>query len=85
MKELRGVLTAMATPFREDGAVDNDGATGVRRLRIDLDAHGDAPGLVVDYEMREQGVERNELLADKQYVQVRRKGMAQAIQCGRNS
>ena len=28
MKEIRGVLTAMATPFAEDGAVDLDGARG---------------------------------------------------------
>jgi 4-hydroxy-tetrahydrodipicolinate synthase len=43
MKELRGVLTAMATPFREDGAVDNDGA---RRLAAHLLEHG-SHGLVL--------------------------------------
>jgi 4-hydroxy-tetrahydrodipicolinate synthase len=43
MKELRGILTAMATPFREDGAVDNDGA---RRLAAHLLEHG-SHGLVL--------------------------------------
>jgi 4-hydroxy-tetrahydrodipicolinate synthase len=43
MKELRGVLTAMATPFREDGSVDNDGA---RRLAAHLLEHG-SHGLVL--------------------------------------
>ena len=43
MTELRGVLTAMATPFREDGAVDNDGA---RRLAAHLLEHG-SHGLVI--------------------------------------
>ncbi|MBS1676918.1 MAG: 4-hydroxy-tetrahydrodipicolinate synthase [Actinobacteria bacterium] len=43
MKELRGVLTAMATPFDESGAVDNDGA---RRLAAHLLEHG-SHGLVV--------------------------------------
>jgi 4-hydroxy-tetrahydrodipicolinate synthase len=43
MTKLRGVLTAMATPFREDGAVDNDGA---RRLAAHLLEHG-SHGLVL--------------------------------------
>src|ERR1700753_1113915 len=43
MKELRGVLTAMATPFDETGAVDNDGA---RRLAAHLLEHG-SHGLVL--------------------------------------
>ena len=43
MKELRGVLTAMATPFGESGAVDNEGA---RRLAAHLLEHG-SHGLVV--------------------------------------
>jgi 4-hydroxy-tetrahydrodipicolinate synthase len=43
MKELRGVLTAIATPFAESGAVDND--TG-RRLAAHLVEHG-SHGLVV--------------------------------------
>jgi 4-hydroxy-tetrahydrodipicolinate synthase len=43
MKELRGVLTAMATPFHEDGTVDNDGA---RRLAAHLLEHG-SHGLVL--------------------------------------
>ena len=30
MKELRGIFTAMATPFDESGAVDNDAATKAR-------------------------------------------------------
>jgi 4-hydroxy-tetrahydrodipicolinate synthase len=43
MKELRGVLTAMATPFAESGAVDHDGG---RRLAAHLLEHG-SHGLVV--------------------------------------
>jgi 4-hydroxy-tetrahydrodipicolinate synthase len=43
MKELRGVLTAMATPFDESGAVDSDGA---RRLAAHLLEHG-SHGLVL--------------------------------------
>jgi 4-hydroxy-tetrahydrodipicolinate synthase len=43
MKELRGVLTAMATPFDEAGAVDNDAA---RRLAAHLIEHG-SHGLVI--------------------------------------
>jgi 4-hydroxy-tetrahydrodipicolinate synthase len=43
MKELRGVLTAMATPFDEGGAVDNDAA---RRLAAHLLEHG-SHGLVL--------------------------------------
>jgi 4-hydroxy-tetrahydrodipicolinate synthase len=43
MKELRGVLTAMATPFDESGAVDSEGA---RRLAAYLLEHG-SHGLVL--------------------------------------
>jgi 4-hydroxy-tetrahydrodipicolinate synthase len=43
MKELRGVLTAMATPFDESGAVDSEGA---RRLAAHLLEHG-SHGLVL--------------------------------------
>lgn len=43
MKEIRGVLTAMCTPFDEDGRVDLDGA---RRLAAYLIEHG-SHGLVV--------------------------------------
>jgi 4-hydroxy-tetrahydrodipicolinate synthase len=43
MKELRGILTAMATPFDETGAVDSDGA---RRLASHLLEHG-SNGLVL--------------------------------------
>jgi 4-hydroxy-tetrahydrodipicolinate synthase len=43
MKELRGVLTALATPFAESGTVDNDGG---RRLAAHLLEHG-SHGLVV--------------------------------------
>ncbi|MGD9737463.1 MAG: 4-hydroxy-tetrahydrodipicolinate synthase [Solirubrobacterales bacterium] len=43
MKEIRGVLTAMCTPFDEDGRVDLDGA---RRLAAHLLEHG-SHGLVV--------------------------------------
>lgn len=43
MKEIRGVLTAMATPFDERGEVDADGA---RRLAAHLLEHG-SHGLVV--------------------------------------
>jgi 4-hydroxy-tetrahydrodipicolinate synthase len=43
MKEIRGVITAMATPFADDGRVDADGA---RRLAAHLLEHG-SHGLVV--------------------------------------
>jgi 4-hydroxy-tetrahydrodipicolinate synthase len=43
MKKLRGVLTAMATPFAESGAVDSDAA---RRLAAYLLEHG-SHGLVL--------------------------------------
>jgi 4-hydroxy-tetrahydrodipicolinate synthase len=43
MKEISGVITAMATPFDEDGAVDLD---GVRRLAAHLLQHG-SHGLVI--------------------------------------
>jgi 4-hydroxy-tetrahydrodipicolinate synthase len=43
MKEIKGVLTAMATPFAESGAVDHDAA---RRLAAHLLEHG-SHGLVI--------------------------------------
>ncbi|MGN6255731.1 MAG: 4-hydroxy-tetrahydrodipicolinate synthase [Solirubrobacterales bacterium] len=43
MKEIKGVLTAMATPFAESGAVDRDAA---RRLAVHLLEHG-SHGLVI--------------------------------------
>ena len=43
MKEIRGVLTAMATPFKEDGAIDE---TAALRLATYLLEHG-SHGLVV--------------------------------------
>lgn len=43
MKEIKGVLTAMATPFDESGAVDHDAA---RRLAAHLLEHG-SHGLVI--------------------------------------
>jgi 4-hydroxy-tetrahydrodipicolinate synthase len=43
MKEIRGILTAMATPFEESGAVDTDAA---RRLAAHLLEHG-SHGLVI--------------------------------------
>jgi 4-hydroxy-tetrahydrodipicolinate synthase len=43
MKQIQGVLTAMATPFTEAGAVDNDGG---RRLAAHLLEHG-SNGLVI--------------------------------------
>lgn len=43
MKEIAGVLTAMATPFEESGAVDHDAA---RRLAAHLLEHG-SHGLVI--------------------------------------
>jgi 4-hydroxy-tetrahydrodipicolinate synthase len=43
MKQLRGVITAMCTPFDEDGRVDLDGA---RRLAVHLLEHG-SHGLVI--------------------------------------
>jgi 4-hydroxy-tetrahydrodipicolinate synthase len=43
MKEIKGLLTAMATPFAESGAVDHDAA---RRLAAHLMEHG-SHGLVI--------------------------------------
>jgi 4-hydroxy-tetrahydrodipicolinate synthase len=43
MKEIKGVITAMATPFAESGAVDHDAA---RRLAVHLLEHG-SHGLVI--------------------------------------
>jgi 4-hydroxy-tetrahydrodipicolinate synthase len=43
MKEIRGAITAMCTPFRDDGRVDLDGA---RRLAAHLLEHG-SHGLVI--------------------------------------
>jgi 4-hydroxy-tetrahydrodipicolinate synthase len=43
MKDIRGVITAMATPFAEDGTVDLDGG---RRLAAHLLEHG-SHGLVI--------------------------------------
>jgi len=43
MKEIKGLLTAMATPFDESGAVDHDAA---RRLAVYLLEHG-SHGLVI--------------------------------------
>jgi 4-hydroxy-tetrahydrodipicolinate synthase len=43
MKEIRGIITAMATPFAESGAVDTDAA---RRLATHLLEHG-SHGLVI--------------------------------------
>jgi 4-hydroxy-tetrahydrodipicolinate synthase len=43
MKEIRGIITAMATPFDESGAVDSDAA---RRLATHLLEHG-SHGLVI--------------------------------------
>lgn len=43
MKQIEGAITAMATPFREDGTVDLDGA---RRLASHLIEHG-SHGLVI--------------------------------------
>jgi 4-hydroxy-tetrahydrodipicolinate synthase len=43
MNEIKGIITAMATPFAEDGTVDRDGA---RRLAAYLLEHG-SHGLVV--------------------------------------
>jgi 4-hydroxy-tetrahydrodipicolinate synthase len=43
MKEIKGVITAMATPFDENGAVDHDAA---RRLATHLLEHG-SHGLVI--------------------------------------
>lgn len=43
MNEIRGIITAMATPFEESGAVDTDAA---RRLAVHLLEHG-SHGLVI--------------------------------------
>ncbi len=59
--ELAANSTDGRTRFAQKGfgeiRFENDGATGVRRLQIDLEARPDTPGFVVDYEMREQEVE----------------------------
>jgi 4-hydroxy-tetrahydrodipicolinate synthase len=40
MTELRGMLTAMATPFDESGAVDEGAARGLARFLIENGSHG---------------------------------------------
>jgi 4-hydroxy-tetrahydrodipicolinate synthase len=40
MTELRGVLTAMATPFHDDGGLDEGGARGLARHLIENGSHG---------------------------------------------
>jgi 4-hydroxy-tetrahydrodipicolinate synthase len=40
MSELRGVLTAMATPFGEDGSVDEGAARGLARFLVENGSHG---------------------------------------------
>lgn len=40
MSDLRGVLTAMATPFREDGAADERAARELARFLIENGSHG---------------------------------------------
>ncbi|MGH2937740.1 MAG: 4-hydroxy-tetrahydrodipicolinate synthase [Solirubrobacterales bacterium] len=40
MKELRGVLTAMATPFDESGAVDSEGACRLAAHLLEHGSHG---------------------------------------------
>jgi 4-hydroxy-tetrahydrodipicolinate synthase len=40
MKELRGVLTAMATPFADDGGVDLDGARQLAAQILEEGSHG---------------------------------------------
>jgi hypothetical protein len=68
----RGVTVAAnstdgRTRFAQKGfgeiVFDNDGGAGTRRLRIELDAHGDTPALDVDYEMRERADEVEPVIA----------------------
>jgi 4-hydroxy-tetrahydrodipicolinate synthase len=40
MVQLEGVITAMATPFREDGTVDLDGARGLAAHLLEHGSHG---------------------------------------------
>jgi 4-hydroxy-tetrahydrodipicolinate synthase len=40
MKEIRGILTAMATPFDESGAVDTDAARRLAAYLLDHGSHG---------------------------------------------
>src|SRR5215207_8104190 len=40
MPELRGLLTAMATPFEEGGAVDEAAARSLARFLIETGSHG---------------------------------------------
>jgi 4-hydroxy-tetrahydrodipicolinate synthase len=40
MAEIRGVLTAMVTPFDADGALDSDGARRLARHLVDRGCHG---------------------------------------------
>jgi 4-hydroxy-tetrahydrodipicolinate synthase len=40
MKEIRGVITAMATPFDESGAVDESAARGLARHLVEHGSHG---------------------------------------------
>src|SRR4029077_19582524 len=40
MTEIRGLLTAMATPFDESGAIDEDAARGLARSLIEAGSHG---------------------------------------------
>jgi 4-hydroxy-tetrahydrodipicolinate synthase len=40
MSEIRGVITAMVTPFAADGAVDLDAARGLARRLVDEGSHG---------------------------------------------
>jgi 4-hydroxy-tetrahydrodipicolinate synthase len=40
MTEIRGLLTAMATPFEESGAVDEDAARGLARFLVENGSHG---------------------------------------------
>ena len=40
MAELRGVITAMVTPFAADGAIDVDATRRLARYLIDNGSHG---------------------------------------------
>jgi 4-hydroxy-tetrahydrodipicolinate synthase len=40
MKEIRGVITAMVTPFHEDGGIDEAGARGLARHLVEHGSHG---------------------------------------------
>jgi 4-hydroxy-tetrahydrodipicolinate synthase len=72
MAEIRGVITAMATPFHEDGGLDEAGARRLARYLVDNGSHGlvlagttgEAPTLSDDEKMTLYRAARDELGGD---------------------